>query len=228
MVVLYQHSSSSQYEANKILYDLDALVPGNDCLGFITRFQAKLADYNQFVDINFHDTVKIQKLQAAFRGNKELTGEIAWDRKNNRTTARVNEFAYFFNELKDAAACLDAVNKHLKLQSQSTSSCTTPHTVNHTNVGDDVGDSDGSAPDNMYPFDHLEAMFLIIDISLCDDPCTIMGFAAHQQQHNFCQVRPHCPCDPTTWIDNDVYNIIPDSWKDCWCSTLDTNKCAYT
>ena len=42
----------------------------------MTRFQAEVAEYDQFADINLHDTVKIQKLQAAFSGDRELTGKL--------------------------------------------------------------------------------------------------------------------------------------------------------
>ena len=118
-------------------------------------------------------------------------------------TVLVNDFAYIFNEMKDAAACLEVDDNYQKLQSKPPSSCTAHHTkdipiqVNHTDVvDDDMIDIDSTPADSndIYPFDHFYAMFLAMDINSCHDPCTIMAFATHQQQRNSHQARPCYPC----------------------------------
>ena len=66
IVVLYQNSPSSQFGADVILCDLDALISEEDCICFITTFQTQIAEYDQYADIKLHDTVKILKFQATF------------------------------------------------------------------------------------------------------------------------------------------------------------------
>lgn len=120
---------------------------------------------------------------------KKLTGKIACNRKINHKTALINDFAYLFDEMKDAAAHLNATTQYQKLQSKPPSSCAAhctnidPIWVHHIDVVDDnVIDIDSSPADtdNRYPFDHFEAMLSAVDISSYHNPCTIMAFATHQ------------------------------------------------
>ena len=186
----------------------------------MTKFQAKVADYDQYAPVVLHDTVKIQKLQMAFSADCELMGKIACDHKANRKTVRTNDFAYIFTEMQDAAARLDAADKYAKLCSQSARII--PYNVNHTDIVKNLP----SPPDNTYPFDHFKAMFSAIDIISSSDPNTLLTFAAHQQQ---CNRRQACPRqDLTTQLENNVYSKMPDMFKNWWCLASDADKCAYS
>ena len=57
--------------------------------------------------------------------------------------ALVTDFQYIFDEMKDAAACIDAADQCQKLQSQLANSCTTTCTMNCNDiVNNDVTDKD--------------------------------------------------------------------------------------
>ena len=100
-------------KANQILCGLDTFVPGDNRLdSMMTRFLAELTEYHQYSELKMPDNVKIQKLQAAFCSNTELTNEIACNHNINRKRALVNDFHYIFNEMKNAAACLNADDQH--------------------------------------------------------------------------------------------------------------------